>query len=201
MLTPFSVKDGMTLAVPSRLPLQDTSTFDSLLEDQDSTAVNYLQSCRSRFGENNGTTRSETATLSMDIDAESCQAWDGIRKERMPMFKLLQFCENHRPAYYGSWTKQRGCINPRNPFKMDSVSESEEWCSGVDLAWLKEGCWRMYCSVKPLAVIKCVNMMCSVCSTTVWIVMRSGRRKNPERASLIVKLVIPFTYLFRHVIN
>lgn len=35
--------------------------------------------------------------------------------------KLLQFHMNYRPAYYGTWRKKSKLINPRNPFKTDSV--------------------------------------------------------------------------------
>lgn len=122
MLTPFSIKDGMTLAGPSRLPLQDMSDFDHLLEHQDST-VDYLQTCRSSFRKKDRTARSEPVIEAMDVDADSCQSWGSIQKEKIPKFKLLQFHQNHRPSYYGSWTKPRGCINPRNPYKMDSVSD------------------------------------------------------------------------------
>ena len=37
-------------------------------------------------------------------------------------FKLLQFCENYRPAYYGTCQKLSKVISPRNPFKKDEVS-------------------------------------------------------------------------------
>ncbi|CAK9809622.1 Chromatin assembly factor 1 subunit A-A, partial [Anthophora quadrimaculata] len=36
--------------------------------------------------------------------------------------KLLQFCENQRPPYWGTWRKRSGNIHPRKPFSKDSVS-------------------------------------------------------------------------------
>ena len=36
--------------------------------------------------------------------------------------KLLQFSENYRPPYYGTWRKSSKFVSPRNPFKKDEVS-------------------------------------------------------------------------------
>ncbi|XP_043669654.1 chromatin assembly factor 1 subunit A [Vespula pensylvanica] len=47
--------------------------------------------------------------------------------------KLLQFHENRRPPYWGTWRKQSNNINPRRPFSKDSkwfdyeVDSDEEW--------------------------------------------------------------------------
>ena len=35
--------------------------------------------------------------------------------------KLLQFHENYRPAYYGTWRRRSERISPRNPLKKDEV--------------------------------------------------------------------------------
>lgn len=40
---------------------------------------------------------------------------DGIRP------KLLQFHDNYRPAYFGTWRKKSLYIGPRTPFKKDMV--------------------------------------------------------------------------------
>lgn len=36
-------------------------------------------------------------------------------------YKLLQFRENYRPAYFGTWRKKSRKITPRNPLKKDTV--------------------------------------------------------------------------------
>ncbi|XP_035732992.1 chromatin assembly factor 1 subunit A-B-like [Vespa mandarinia] len=47
--------------------------------------------------------------------------------------KLLQFHENRRPPYWGTWRKQSNNINPRRPFSKDAkwfdyeVDSDEEW--------------------------------------------------------------------------
>lgn len=38
--------------------------------------------------------------------------------------KLLQFHENYRPAYWGTWSKKSRHISPRCPFKLDKVKNS-----------------------------------------------------------------------------
>lgn len=36
-------------------------------------------------------------------------------------YKLFQFHENYRPAYYGTWRKKSRKISPRNPLNKDMV--------------------------------------------------------------------------------
>lgn len=47
--------------------------------------------------------------------------------------KLLQFHENTRPPYFGTWRKKSKYISPRNPFKRDSVSIKNILMSGSEL--------------------------------------------------------------------
>lgn len=47
--------------------------------------------------------------------------------------KLLQFHENYRPAYYGTWRKHSSIITARRPWQLDTnffaydVDSDEEW--------------------------------------------------------------------------
>ena len=53
-----------------------------------------------------------------------------IEKQRT---KLLQFCENQRPPYWGTWRKRSSSINPRKPCAKDTkwfnyeVDSEDEW--------------------------------------------------------------------------
>jgi len=47
---------------------------------------------------------------------------DKEKSRQIAKYKLLQFHENYRPAYYGTWQKSSTIIQPRNPFKKDEVS-------------------------------------------------------------------------------
>lgn len=46
------------------------------------------------------------------------------KRRQTVKYKLLQFRENYRPAYYGTWQKISKVIRPRNPFKKDEVGFS-----------------------------------------------------------------------------
>lgn len=49
---------------------------------------------------------------------------DGIPERRkFGRMKLLQFCENHRPAYWGTWNKKTVLIRARDPWAQDTVSQ------------------------------------------------------------------------------
>lgn len=48
---------------------------------------------------------------------------DGVpERKKFGRMKLLQFSENHRPAYWGTWNKKTAVIRPRNPWAQDRVS-------------------------------------------------------------------------------
>ncbi|KAK2087078.1 Chromatin assembly factor 1, subunit A [Saguinus oedipus] len=59
---------------------------------------------------------------------------DGVPERRkFGRMKLLQFCENHRPAYWGTWNKKTALIRARDPWAQDTnlldyeVDSDEEW--------------------------------------------------------------------------
>ena len=67
--------------------------------------------------------------------------------QRRLKYKLLQFHENFRPAYWGTWRKRGSMLSPRNPFKKDEVrkvslgplhlftSWSELVCESAFVSW------------------------------------------------------------------
>lgn len=47
---------------------------------------------------------------------------DGVPdRKRYGSMKLLQFHENYRPAYWGTWSKKSSHISPRCPLRQDKV--------------------------------------------------------------------------------
>ena len=58
------------------------------------------------------------------------------KRRQMVKYKLLQFHENYRPAYYGTWQKISKVIQPRNPFKKDEVSFSNNYSQIADVSIL-----------------------------------------------------------------
>lgn len=115
MLTEFSMKDGMSLARTPREPLQSMSEFDNLVALQDpSFTSDYIHTCKS-------VSRKQTEKAPEELD-DSLILISDSRKQTLPKFKLLQFRENYRPSYYGSWRRARGSITPRNPLRKDKVA-------------------------------------------------------------------------------
>ena len=109
----------MVLAKAPCPPLQDKSNFDNLLKLQTPNSTqSYVKDCRSKL---------KTAPLKRRAVEPTARNDDVIIitnsgcKNSLHKFKLLQFHTNYRPAYYGTWRKARGSINPRNPFKKDEV--------------------------------------------------------------------------------
>ncbi len=49
---------------------------------------------------------------------------DAASTARCMKVKLLQFRENYRPAYYGTWRKRSRKVTARRPLAQDSVSTS-----------------------------------------------------------------------------
>ncbi|XP_004068245.1 chromatin assembly factor 1 subunit A [Oryzias latipes] len=132
---PFEIKENMALA-----PLTRVQCKDSVLEELDHCLLNPVEKANAlkdwigRKPRQSGATKPRrTDSLSDCIVAEGAKP-DGVpdRKRYGPM-KLLQFHENYRPAYWGTWSKKTSSISPRCPFKQDKdlldyeVDSDEEW--------------------------------------------------------------------------
>uniref|UniRef100_A0A8C7Z284 Chromatin assembly factor 1, subunit A (p150) n=1 Tax=Oryzias sinensis TaxID=183150 RepID=A0A8C7Z284_9TELE len=118
---PFEIKENMALA-----PLTRVQCKDSVLEELDHCLLNPVEKANAlkdwigRKPRQCGATKPRRADpLSDCIVAEGAKP-DGVpdRKRYGPM-KLLQFHENYRPAYWGTWSKKTSTISPRCPFKQD----------------------------------------------------------------------------------
>ena len=48
--------------------------------------------------------------------------------------KLLQFKENFRPAYWGTWRRKSSILSPRNPFRKDEVRNALKLSPGALLS-------------------------------------------------------------------
>jgi len=67
------------------------------------------------------------AKMLIDIDENSNSSIEIIepkKKVEKKKWKLLQFHQNYRPAYFGTWRKKSRKISPKNPFKKDMVQYS-----------------------------------------------------------------------------
>ncbi|XP_049644709.1 chromatin assembly factor 1 subunit A [Suncus etruscus] len=137
---PFEIKEHMVLAPLCRVAFdQDLSDrLDGLLQQQCSDTT-FLDELQGRRPLSSGPTMSPSRSTDLDLSnsdvviVESGKV-DGVpERRRFGRMKLLQFSENHRPAYWGTWNKTTAVIRPRQPWAQDTklldyeVDSDEEW--------------------------------------------------------------------------
>ncbi|XP_028259521.1 chromatin assembly factor 1 subunit A-like [Parambassis ranga] len=132
---PFEIKENMSLA-----PLCRVQCEDSVLEELDRCLLNpaeNLSGLKDWIGQKprrSGPTKPRQTDSLGDCIAVEGPKPDGVpdRKRYGPM-KLLQFHENYRPAYWGTWSKKSSHISARCPLSQDKdvldyeVDSDEEW--------------------------------------------------------------------------
>ncbi|XP_074650107.1 uncharacterized protein LOC141905203 [Tubulanus polymorphus] len=128
----FQVKDNMRLAPSTRFDSANhdlkMEAFDDLLTKQDSsTAELYLHRIKSTSyvkGKSGKTWKFENESDVVAIDDNSA-----VKTKA----KLIQFHENYRPPYYGTWRKKSSKLNARDPFRKDEnlfdyeIDSDDEW--------------------------------------------------------------------------
>ncbi|TWW57702.1 Chromatin assembly factor 1 subunit A [Takifugu flavidus] len=132
---PFEIKENVYLAPLCRVQREDgfLSELDRCLLNQ---ADNWhgLKDWIGRQPRQSGPTTPSQSESSSDCVVVDGPRPDGVpdRKRYGPM-KLLQFRENYRPAYWGTWSKKSSHVSPRCPFRQDKnlldydVDSDEEW--------------------------------------------------------------------------
>ncbi|NXL67653.1 CAF1A factor, partial [Chordeiles acutipennis] len=134
---PFEIKENMVLAPLCRIALDPDSLeqLDKLLPAQNSD-VSFLRDLKWRKPRKTGPTfvKSSADIVNSDVVVvDNCKTDAVPERGKFGRMKLLQFCENHRPAYWGTWNKKTTVIRPRNPWSKDSklldyeVDSDEEW--------------------------------------------------------------------------
>ncbi|XP_044803897.1 chromatin assembly factor 1 subunit A isoform X3 [Bubalus bubalis] len=135
---PFEIKEHMVLAPRCRTAFdQDLcDQLDQLLQQQ-SSEFSFLQDLKSRRPLRSGPTvvsNRNTDLSNSDVVIVESSKVDGVPERRkFGRMKLLQFSENHRPAYWGTWNKKTTVIRPRDPWAQDrdlldyEVDSDEEW--------------------------------------------------------------------------
>ncbi|KAJ3598910.1 hypothetical protein NHX12_032873 [Muraenolepis orangiensis] len=119
---PFEIKDHMCLAPLCRVECGDAvlEELDRCLE-QPSSNTNALNDWIKK-------PRSESIIVEEEPKPEGAPD-----RKRYGAMKLLQFHVNHRPAYWGTWSKKSTHISPRCPLKQDKdlldyeVDSDDEW--------------------------------------------------------------------------
>ncbi|OXB69694.1 UNVERIFIED_CONTAM: hypothetical protein H355_000001 [Colinus virginianus] len=134
---PFEIKENMVLAPLCRIALYPDflEQLDRLLRAQ-SSEVSFLRELKCRKPRKTGPTfvSSSADVVNSDVVVvDNCKTDAVPERGKFGRMKLLQFCENHRPAYWGTWNKKTTMIRPRNPWSKDSklldyeVDSDEEW--------------------------------------------------------------------------
>ncbi|ROL40766.1 Chromatin assembly factor 1 subunit A [Anabarilius grahami] len=132
---PFEIKAHMSLAPLTRVQCEDAvlEELDHYLAQPDST-LNGLKDWTKHKPRTSGPTRpSHSAVRDCVVITESQKA-DGVPdRHRYGRMKLLQFHDNYRPAYWGTWCKKSTHISPRCPLRLEKelldyeVDSDEEW--------------------------------------------------------------------------
>ncbi|XP_057565774.1 chromatin assembly factor 1 subunit A isoform X2 [Hippopotamus amphibius kiboko] len=135
---PFEIKAHMVLAPCCRTAFdQDLcDQLDQLLQQQ-SDEFSFLNDLKGRQPLRSGPTvvsNRNTDLFNSDMVIVESSKVDGVpKRRRFGRMKLLQFSENHRPAYWGTWNKRTTVIRPRDPWAQDrdlldyEVDSDEEW--------------------------------------------------------------------------
>ncbi|XP_057628134.1 chromatin assembly factor 1 subunit A [Chionomys nivalis] len=134
---PFEIKEHMVLAPRCRAALdQDLcDRLDQLLQQQTGNS-SFLSDLKDRLPLKSGPTQvcsRNTNIMNRDVVIVENKV-DGVPERRkFGRMKLLQFSENHRPAYWGTWNKKTAVIRPRDPWAQDKnlldyeVDSDDEW--------------------------------------------------------------------------
>ncbi|KAE8631413.1 hypothetical protein XENTR_v10001183 [Xenopus tropicalis] len=148
---PFEIKKDMALAPLCRIDFEPEASeeLDKFLQEQNSRS-NFLDEIKKRKPRKMGQTIVPTIN-SIEVDGVqvleepdpvlgSNMVIEGHVKDigvperiKFGRMKLLQFCENYRPAYWGTWNRRSRVINPRQPWIQDTgildyeADSDEEW--------------------------------------------------------------------------
>ncbi|XP_040273678.1 chromatin assembly factor 1 subunit A-B-like [Bufo bufo] len=146
---PFEIKKNMAVAPLCRIEIEQESLerLDTLLVEQNTESL-FLLEIKIRKPRSMGrtmmpqlpivTSENEDVQILENTD-ESLQENVIVEKHNvmehrnLKKMKLLQFCENYRPAYWGTWNRSSTIINPRKPWAQDTklldyeVDSDEEW--------------------------------------------------------------------------
>ncbi|ELU01556.1 hypothetical protein CAPTEDRAFT_224097 [Capitella teleta] len=123
---PFEVKKDMRIAPTVRIDFNNGDRLDKLMREQNLGQL-YLNELK--LSKRRPIVGKTARTWPLDDDIEMIDVKVGQKMST----KLLQFCENHRPAYYGTWRKISRKLSARNPFAKDEtifdyeVESDDEW--------------------------------------------------------------------------
>ncbi|XP_047003340.1 chromatin assembly factor 1 subunit A-like [Schistocerca americana] len=142
---PFEVKSDMRLAPLCRVKFESEQrkSLDTFLCEQN-TSCNYLKDLRNKMRVPGTSTSTWPVSEKSDVvivDDPEDEIIGGADNQvvelhpeiNLPRPKLLQFWDNRRPPYWGTWRKKSSVISQRKPFNKDEklfdyeVDSDDEW--------------------------------------------------------------------------
>ncbi|KAM8939313.1 chromatin assembly factor 1 subunit A [Pelodytes ibericus] len=150
---PFEIKKNMAVAPLCRVEFEPEASdqLDMLLQNQN-CEFSFLAEIKARKPRRMGRTLvPRVSILSSEVDdvqiledpstsmdekfmhEEPVSQANVPERQRFGRMKLLQFCENYRPAYWGTWNRMSQAICPRKPWAQDTklldyeADSDEEW--------------------------------------------------------------------------
>ncbi|XP_077331902.1 chromatin assembly factor 1 subunit A isoform X2 [Lithobates pipiens] len=141
---PFEIKKNMAVAPLCRVEFEaeHSEQLGKHIKEQTSE-INFLLELKTRKPRMMGRTVilklpqiSDTDDVQVVTETDTTEheniTHEHVVPERRKM-KLLQFCENYRPAYWGTWNRSSTVICPRRPWAQDNalldyeVDSDDEW--------------------------------------------------------------------------
>lgn len=136
---PFEIKNNMRVAPVRRVEVL-LSAVDEAIKSQAAQNL-YLHELKRRKPKTSKKTypyANSICTAQLESELEIIEKVPANtvsveERKRFGRMKLLQFKENNRPAYWGTWSKCSKHINPRNPLAKDKelldyeVDSDDEW--------------------------------------------------------------------------
>ncbi|XP_029607121.1 chromatin assembly factor 1 subunit A isoform X2 [Salmo trutta] len=133
---PFEIKEHMGLAPLTRVQCEEAvlDELDRYLAKPDGSLHGLRDWTRNEPRRSGPTKPRSTDSMRQCIVIVKGPKPDGVPdRQRYGRMKLLQFRENYRPAYWGTWSKKSPHISPRYPLRQDKdlldyeVDSDEEW--------------------------------------------------------------------------
>ncbi|KAM4628665.1 chromatin assembly factor 1 subunit A [Polymixia lowei] len=133
---PFEIKENMCLAPLCRVQCEDSvlEKLDQYLLKPADNLIGLKDWIRKKPRSSGPTKPRQTDQLRECVTVVEGPKPDGVPdRERYGPMKLLQFHQNYRPAYWGTWSKKSSHISPRCPLRQDKdlldyeVDSDEEW--------------------------------------------------------------------------
>lgn len=137
---PFQIKENMSLApiIPQAAQERfNKESLDQLISAQSSEEL-YLGALRSGKHQAFRCKKIKSKKIEdseADVVILDCKENEEAEADLHLKAKLLQFCDNIRPPYWGTWRKTSKSVGPRNPFGKDGIFDYEvdsddEWDEG-----------------------------------------------------------------------